>query len=110
MAVLCKDVSFSAFNEKHVNVYKYEVLGGMHSFRAKYDLMKDYPENPFFSEALAEAHIDLSDEQALRLAQRHNANSHYIHKITHRDLVCTYVLCSYVEYYVHACTYVILVF
>jgi len=88
--IRCKDVSFSTFNEKHINVHKYEVLGGLHSFQAKYELMKEYPENPFFSEALAEVYIDLSDEQALRLAQCHNANSHYIHKITHRDLVRTY--------------------
>ena len=26
MAILCKDASFTSFNEKHLNVYKYEVL------------------------------------------------------------------------------------
>ena len=89
MAVLCRDVSLSSFNEKHLNVYKYEVLGGLHSFRAKMELMKEFPTNPFYQEALAEVYLELSDEQALRLAQRHNTNSHFIHRITHRDLVCS---------------------
>ena len=65
-----------------MNVHKYKVLGGLHSFEAKSELMKEYPDNPFFSKALAEVYLELSDEQALRLAQRHSANSHFIHKIT----------------------------
>ena len=88
MALLCKDVSFSNFNEKHLKVYRYEVLGGLHSFLAKSELVKDFPDNPFFQEVLAEVYLDLSDEQSLRLAQRHNANSHFVHRITHRDMVC----------------------
>lgn len=58
MAVLCKDVSFANFNGKRLNVYKYEVLGGFHSFQAKSELMKEHPDNPFFKEALAEVYID----------------------------------------------------
>ena len=92
MVVLCKDVSTSNFNEKHLNVYKYEVLGGLHSFQAKSELLKEYPDNPFFNNALAEVYLELSDEQALRLAQRHNANSHFIHRITHRELVSKVLL------------------
>ena len=87
MAVLCKDVNIDLFNEKFLNVYKYEVLGGLHSLVAKNELLEEYPENPFFQQALAEIYVGLSDEQALRLAQRHNINSHFVHKITHRDLV-----------------------
>ena len=94
MAVLCKDVSSSNFNEKHLNVYKYEVLGGLHSFQAKAELLKENPDNPFFGEALAEVYVELSDEQALRLAQRHNVNSHFVHRITHRELVCTTDMCA----------------
>ena len=48
MAVLCKDVSFANFNERHLDVYKYEMLGGLHSFRVKLELTKEYPDNPFF--------------------------------------------------------------
>ena len=82
MAILCKDVSFTSFNEKHLNVYKYEVLGGLHSFQAKLELTKEHPDNPFFKEALAKVYTNLSDEQALRLAQHHNTNTHFVHKIT----------------------------
>ena len=98
MAVMCQDVmSIDQFNDKFANVYKYEVLGGLHTYTAKYELAEEYPETPFFCQALAEVYIGLSDEQALRLAQRHNQNSHFIHKITHRDLVsskCALWLCN----------------
>ena len=87
MVVLCKDVAVEAFNVKFLSVYKYEVLGGMHSLLAKAELSEEHPENPFFKTALAEVYIALSDELSLRLAQRHNQNSHFVHKITHRDLV-----------------------
>jgi len=39
---------------------------------------------------MAEVYVALSDEQCLRLAQRHNVNSHFVHHITHRDLVSVY--------------------
>jgi len=89
MAVLCKNVTnIDQFNDKFVNVYKYEVLGGLHTLVAKNQLREEHPENPFFQETAAEIYVGLTDEQSLRLAQRHNANSHFVHKITHRDLVC----------------------
>lgn len=88
MAVLCKDVTnVEQFNDKFVGVYKYEVLGGLHTLTAKSELAKEHLEIPSFHQALAEVYIGLSDEQSLRLAQRHNRNAHFIHKITHRDLV-----------------------
>ena len=89
MAVLCKDVELlSEFVMKYKNVYKYEVLGGLHTLVAKTQLMSEYPDNPFFGMAMAEVYVGLSDEESLRLAQRHNLNSHFVHKVTHRDLVC----------------------
>ncbi len=88
MAVLCKDANNpSDFNKKYKKVYKYEVLGGMHTLLAKTQLATEYPENPFFKVAIADVFVGLTDEQSLRLAQRHNSNSHFIHKVTHRDLV-----------------------
>ena len=88
MAVLCRDLTKTEqFNEKFLNVYKYEVLGGLHTLKAKHQLIEEYPENPFYQQAIAEIYVHLSDEQALRLAQCHNLNSHFVHKITHRDLV-----------------------
>ena len=54
---------------------------------AKEQLMEEHPDNPFFQVALADVYVGLTDEEALRLAQRHNLNSHFVHKVTHRDLV-----------------------
>ena len=85
MAVLCKGVD--DFNPRYKDVYKYEVLGGLHTMLAKIQLTVEYPNNPYFTVATAEVYLGLSDEEALRLAQRHNLNSHFVHKLTHRDLV-----------------------
>ena len=88
MAVLCKDMSNPAeFNVKHKNVYQYEVLGGLHSLICKTQLSMEHPENPYFKVALADVYVGLTNEQALRLARRHNDNSHFVHRMTHRDLV-----------------------
>ena len=85
MAVLCKGVD--NFNAKYKGVYKYEVLGGLHTMLAKNQLADEFPDNPYFTTAMAEVYVGLTDEEALRLAQRHNLNSHFVHKLTHRDLV-----------------------
>lgn len=87
MAVLCRSVEDSTFNTKYKDVYKYEVLGGVHTMLAKSQLAKEYPDNPYFSSAMAEVYVGLTDEESLRLAQRHNSNSHFVHKVTHRNLV-----------------------
>ena len=52
----------------------------------------EQPDNPFFKVALADVYVGLDDEQVLRLAQRHNDNSHFVHHITHRDLVSAYLI------------------
>ena len=104
MALLCKDVStLEQFNDRFANVYKYEVLGGLHTLKAKAQLSQMYPDNPFFQHTLAEVYVGLTDEQALRLSQRHNVNSHFIHKITHRDMVSSFrtYICSK---YIYSCT------
>ena len=98
MAVLCKDID--DFNVKHKDVYKYEVLGGLCTLIAKSQLSQEYPDNTFFKKALAEVYVGLSDEQSLRLAQRHTLNSHFIHKIMHRHLVINITLL-----YVHVLPY-----
>ena len=84
MAVLCKGVD--DFNPRYKDVCKYEVLGGVHTMLAKIQLTEEHPNNPYFTVAMAEVYLGLSDEEALRLA-RHNLNSHFVHKLTHRDLV-----------------------
>ena len=88
LAVLCRDKSKpSDFQAKYKDVYMYEVLGGLHSLLCKNQLSAEYPDNPYYKVALADVYVGLTDEQALRLARRHNDNSHFVHKITHRDLV-----------------------
>lgn len=106
MAVLCKDInSVDTFEMKHKNVYRYvhtnctlsvciifflfsyEVLGGLHTLLAKSQLVGEHADNPFFKTCLAEVYVGLSDEEALRLSQRHNQTSHFVHGVTHRDLV-----------------------
>ena len=53
---------------------------------AKQQLSEEYPENPFFKSVLADVYVGLSDEESLRLAC-HNTTSHFVHKVTHRDIV-----------------------
>ena len=70
MGLLCKDVSLlELLNENFINVYKCEVLGGLHTLKAKAQLSHMYQDNPFFQHTLAEVYIELTDEQALRLSQ-----------------------------------------
>ena len=107
MAVLCKDIeTVSDFNHKYKNVYKYEVLGGLHTLMAKQQLLQEYPDNPFYSSVLADVYVGLTDEESLRLVQRHNQNSHFIHKVTHRDLVCYLAMCTHIGAVFWLCMYV----
>lgn len=69
---------------EYKNVYKYR---GFYTLVAKTQLMSEY------ETAMAKVHVRLSNEESLRLAQRHNLNSHFVHKVTHRDLVCLIYLC-----------------
>ena len=71
----------------YVHIRRYEVAGGLHGFTAKAELNAEVPTNPYFKSLEAEVYCKLSDEQALRLALRHNMNGHFIHKMTFRDIV-----------------------
>ena len=84
MTVLCKDINNEQFNEKFLNVYKCKVLERLHTLKAKNE---EYQENLFYKQVVPKIYVGLSDEQALRLAQSHKLNSHFVHKITHQDLV-----------------------
>ena len=91
IAVLCKDVKDIAdFSKRLKGVYKYEVLGGQHTSKVRIELHENQPDNPLFATILAEVYAGLSDDEALRLASRHNVNGHFIHKMTH----CDYVSCN----------------
>ena len=90
LALLCMDkTTVEDFNSKHKKVYRYEVLGGLHTFLAKSQLAQEIPDNDMYKVVNAEVYVGLTDDEALRLAQRHNQNSHFTHKVTHRDLVST---------------------
>ena len=47
MAVLCKGVD--NFNPRYKDVYKDEVLGGLHTMLAKIQLTEEHPNNPYFT-------------------------------------------------------------
>ena len=68
---------------------------------AKSQLVDEHAENPFCKNCLAEVYVGLSDEEALRLSQRHNQTSHFVHNVTHRDLVGLYMYYPYIC----VCTY-----
>ena len=104
IAVLRKDIcKVSEFQGKHRKVYKYEVLGGLHTFLAKTQLSQEIPDNPYYKVVTADVYVGLTDEQSLRLAQRNNVNSHFTHKVTHRDLVSSFGLISIIfQLRVHA--------
>ena len=88
IAVLCKDTRNPAqFSKRLKDVYKYEVLGGQHTSQARAELHREQPDNPLYATILAEVYVGLTDDEALRLASRHNINGHFIHKMTHRDYV-----------------------
>ena len=76
MAVLDKD-TIQEFSSRHKNVYKYEVLGGLHIYIAKMELAAAHQDNSFFN---CIAYVGLSYEQALKLAHRHNQTSHFVHR------------------------------
>ena len=85
VAALC--IGVDEFSERYKDSYRYEVLGGQHTTRAKAELFKENPDNSQFGQILAEVYMGLTDKESLRLASRHNANGHFIHKMTHKDYV-----------------------
>ena len=71
------------FDQRHTAGYRYEVLGGLHTFLAKSQLCQEQPDVTHFKNVIAEVYVSLTDDEALRLATRHNENSHFTHKVTH---------------------------
>ena len=87
-AVMCKNIrKVEEFNERHKDVYQYEVLGGLHGAKARQALLLEQPGVEAYSRMFCIIYCGLTDEEALRLAARHNINGHYNHKMTHRDYV-----------------------
>ena len=92
VAVLCIDVSKEDFVERLKDSYCYEVLGGQHTVAAKTELLKENPNSMLFNHVLAELYAGLSDKESLRLASRHNRNGHFIHRMSHKDYVSSYIM------------------
>ena len=87
-AVMCKGLAQKdEFQERLKNVYMYEVHGGLHGITAKQELANKYPNSQEYKSILAHIYVGLSDEEALRLATRHNINGHFNHHLAHRDYV-----------------------
>ena len=85
LAVICKDVhNKDLFQERLMDVYRYEVHGGLHGIKARQELNE---EGYSFERVSCHVYAGLSDEEALWLASRHNANGHFHHTMTHRDYV-----------------------
>ena len=83
LAVVCKDVySKDLFEERLKDVYRYEVHGGLHGIKARQELNA---EGYSFQKVSSHVYVALTDEEALWLASRHNANGHFHHNMTHRD-------------------------
>ena len=88
LAVVCKTVTKKeAFQDRLKDVYRYEVQGGLHGAKARQALFSENPDMTTYARAYCTVYCGLSDEEALRLASRHNVNGHFIHKMTHRDYV-----------------------
>ena len=69
LALFCMDkVTVKDFNSKHKNVYKYKVVGGLHTCLAKSQLAQEIPDNNMYKIVNAEVYVGLTDE-SLRLAQ-----------------------------------------
>ena len=62
----------------------------MHTRRCVRECLNCYPMtigHPIFQTAKAMIYCGLTDEEALRVASRHNVNGHFNHLMTHHDYV-----------------------
>lgn len=85
LAVVCKDIqTLPLFQERLKDVYRYEVQGGLHGVIARQELNSEGHKLDMVS---CHVYVGLSDEEALWLASRHNANGQFQHRMTHRDYV-----------------------
>ena len=69
-------VKWEEFKERHKDVYQYDVLGGLHGANARQGLLTEQPGEEAYSRVFCVVYCGLTDEEALRLASRHNINGH----------------------------------
>lgn len=86
-AVVCLNVPHkSKFEERLKEVYNYEVHGGLHNFKAREELVAEGTLSQHCV-VLCDTYVQLTDEESLWLASRHNTNGHFNHHMTHRNYV-----------------------
>ena len=75
------------YDKKHPCSYRYETIGGNHTRIALEELKKAEPENKFYKSRVVAVYVGLDDDQALRLAGRHNRATGFTHAMTTQDKV-----------------------
>ena len=86
-AVVCPNVPHkSKFEERLKEFYKYKVHGGLHNFKAREELVAEGALSQHCV-VLCNTYVQLTDEESLWLASRHNTNGHFNHHMTHHNYV-----------------------
>ena len=81
------------FDSRHPQGYIYETIGGNNSRIALQELVKEHPNMDCFKTRLVAVYVGLSDEEALRVASKHNRATSFTHSMTTQDKVHVIVLC-----------------
>ncbi|XP_077861518.1 uncharacterized protein LOC144341778, partial [Saccoglossus kowalevskii] len=87
LIVVLNNASKEAFNETNVNGYKYDIIGGQHSFTAITQLSEKYPYNNNLKSRYAVVYAGLTEEERKCLAHRHNHTCAFTYKMTFSDKV-----------------------
>ena len=75
------------YDNRHPNSYEYETIGGNNSRIALQELSAQFPNNQCFKTRLVAVYVGLSDDDALRLASKHNRATSFTHSMTTQDKV-----------------------
>ena len=76
-----------SFDSCHPQGYLYETIGRNNSRIALQELTIEYPNNDSFKTRLVAVYIGLSDEEAVRVAAKHNRATSFTHSMTTQDKV-----------------------
>lgn len=68
-------------------MYQYETLGGNNSRVALQSILKEEDVNPVFRKRLVSVYTGLTDDQAIRLAAKHNKTTSFFHAMSTWDKV-----------------------
>lgn len=82
------------FDRKHPNYYKYETIGGNHSRIALQELLDEHPSDQRYKSRQVAVYSGLTNDQALKLAARHNQATSFTHAVTTQDKVSRLFQCT----------------